>query len=413
MGLYIPEILCMILKYVKADGDMTLFEAIQVNRQWFECGIIALWGNTFFSGLANLAKITRQDRRQIYASEMCTLALMCQDECGDKCNLNKEFEKLQFTKLDEIQIYAYAPGNSFRIDHYLKSVQLQVVDCCQGEFDDDFVGLVTERGACLRELSDSIGAVWATNALFDKFSGKFPSLETVSFSGKFEGVKLKSLMAHLASLENLKSLTLLKHFNDNLLVKEGDIPTKPFCSLKTLDISVNSNAVQGLVKVIPNITTLTLNMEDDRKGDGEEILGHLSQLTELKSLELNRLESWNLSAAGFRSLGDLRKLQVLYITGNPNIEKPDITESDFDQLLSNLPYLRILDFTIYCKFSSRIVNSIAKHCPRLTRCQLSAFVSFIDLQSLPAGRGLGEMLPKLEVIDLVDRSGNPSVFQIR
>jgi hypothetical protein len=392
----LPELLSIILGCLADEGDYkTLFSAIRVNRNWFQCGIFPLWREPFPSAIVAVGK----DRRQFYASKISSLTLGSKHRpLESSLYLHNEFQRLQFPMLKCIRMIGYWPGNWAHAKHYLEP-SVQELLLCDGNFGNGLLDLIAARCRGLRRLSIYYPTEWVTVESFTAFIKKLPSLEALNFHHETSYAGEDIVMARLASHENLKYLHMNCFFRKSAMDHISSHIPNAFQSLKILGIHVFSARVKALVQMVPQLTHLYLGV----KG-GEDILGYLSQLTNLVTLRLEFVGPQKLSAAGIKSLDKLRLLRDLYVEGAAVEAPPEFTEGDFDRLLSHLPDLESLAFCVRGNFSSAVLKSVAKHCPNLECCKLNVRV---DLRPLDLEHHREVMFPKLRVLWLVDHTDNP------
>jgi hypothetical protein len=132
---------------------------------------------------------------------------------------------------------------------------------------------------------DSRSGFEVTAESFIAFLNKCPSLEAISFEANcnLSDSDQEGVMAYLASRKNLKYFkidwSLRADVTDYIL---DCVPYNAFQSLKTLYVVLMDNDVEYFIRMIQQVTHLHLcvvGLED------RETLSHLSQLTNLETLE--------------------------------------------------------------------------------------------------------------------------------
>lgn len=133
-----------------------------------------------------------------------------------------------------------------------------------------------------------------------------------------------------------------------------------------------------------------------------DVIEALSSMTQLVSLTVSFATTTQLSRKDISALKRLSKqLKVLVAEAAPDAQVSAIHEgfndADFHDVVSSLPALRRLHFTVQCDLSVAAIISLSKHCPLIEHLVLAPV---LDLQTLQARSGNSVILPELRELSL-------------
>jgi len=391
LALQVPEILLHTLSFLE-DDRLSLATAIRVSKPWFACGIAFLWSQPPAKALAAIAP----KRRQIYAFRIITFEA--------QSHLHMSFKDLLFSNLERISLrylHRTTDGSSDFFNQYFQPrlKELSIRDGIdQGLLDA--LAISSPRLQTIRvDFTKAAGDI--TPSSFLAWLSKCPSLEHMEYRiPRTEIILNPDLMLHLAGRDNLKVLQVYPNQPWTNPVC-ADIITKvsePFRALEEINASILSITVPLLVPWFSRVRCLALDISDDEC----DVLEPLSALTELRSLCLLFSSSVpiRLQEIKLLSLMRLSKLCSLTIQGN-TLSAPGFSQVNFNELIAHFPQLRHLTFRFVCSLAADALESLSKHCPYLTTCEL---LSTFDLRTLRLeSRSEKEiMFPSLEKLIIAD-----------
>ncbi|KJZ74699.1 hypothetical protein HIM_05816 [Hirsutella minnesotensis 3608] len=389
--LAVPEILINIFECLLHDAA-SMRAAICVAKHWFTCGTDVLWRRAPCEALAALP----QARRQVYASKITSLAFSGDEES----EYHALFRNLELSSLREVSIDAYHPeSGGLQLRQYLQP-PLESFAFYGGDLDDSLLQrLQTTCWRLKRILIDSPGSTITASSFLEFVSG-CKHLEQIDLLHGVHHLLNDDLLVHLAQRPNLVSLGVGKEWTPQLIHHISTIISRPFPSLRTLDVAISSETVPSLVSLIGGVTKLGLDVKD---GQGD-VISPIATLQGLRRLDLSFGAPKELSRDEILALKNLSRLEDLIIgptdsddAGNVTAFNTGFSNKDFDELVSSLRLLRHLNFMIQCDLSYAVVLSLAKHCPLLEECTMPQVLDFEGFRSEAKD---GVVLPKLQVLDL-------------
>ncbi|KAK5994751.1 hypothetical protein PT974_03134 [Cladobotryum mycophilum] len=392
LSLSLPEILTNILDFLSTD-QASLASAIQVNRKWFSCGTDVLWREAPCEVLAQVP----EDRRQIYAAKVATLAFSGDDEA----QYHSTFENIRFTNLKKISLDAYRPGGgeSYSVLQYMQ-LPLETFFFYGGDLTDDLLAHLQNTCWRLRRIMIDSPGPNVTAASFFRFISTYKSLEHMTFLYGIDDLLTDELLLHLAGRPNLSSLAIGKVCSTQILQQISSHVSEPFGALQALQVTVPSAAVSLLVTLLPNVTSLQLTVHDS----DVHLVQQLPSLTALRLLSVSFAASVEISRADILSLKSLSNLEQLSIGPDETNDAAEVTafesdfsDADFDDLCSKLPVLRRIRFNVQCNLSAAALASLSKHCPLLEECTM---LHVLNIHALDLGSRSNIMFPKLRLLDL-------------
>ncbi|QPG97841.1 hypothetical protein C2857_006929 [Epichloe festucae Fl1] len=383
----VPEILLHIFNHLHGQGP-ALLAAIRVNRHWFSCGTDVLWRRPEWEALVALPP----DRRQFYAHKIEHLSF----NGDEQSSYHERFKDLAFTNLKSISLDSYRPGpDGYRLEQYL-SPSLESFALFGANITESV--LLQLQTTCWRLraiLIDNPGPN-ITPSSFSDCIRACEHLQDVQFMYGMDRLLTDELLIHLAQRPKLTRLRVGKPWSDELMQRISEQVSTPFPALRSLEVSVASQAVPTLIGLIDSVTELTVSVLDSEA----DVIEALSSMTELVSLTVSFATSRQLSRKDILAVKRLSKLKVL-ATEALDVQVPAIHEgfndADFDDVVSSLPALRQLQLTIQCDLSVAAIMSLSKHCPLVERLEL---VPVLDVQTLQAHAGNSVILPELRELSL-------------
>ncbi|KAH8653536.1 hypothetical protein BX600DRAFT_471131 [Xylariales sp. PMI_506] len=368
--LELPELLESIFQFLASDLR-SLAQAILVNRTWFECAIRVLWRDPPSEALT---AIQDQHRLQLYASKVGTLAFN-----GPQSEFHERLKGVHFPSLKSISIDSYHPDDGkLYLRQYLHP-SLEEFMFYGGPLDEDFLDFMVAACPHLRTiLIDHPGRQISPQA-FQDFLRRMQALEQMTFLYGVDGCLTDDLLIYLAGRENLKTLRINRPVKAELLeLIRPSIPV-PFRHMNNLRLQITSDAVPVLVEMVnPRLGELFLTIT----GEPDGVMEHVSKLSELYALNLVFESTTPLEKEDLMALKKLHNLRRFAIGGPGSQADPSLvnfTDNDFHELVSNLPYLRSLNLEVQCDLSTKILQSLSKHCRHLETCTL---LPVFDLQQL-------------------------------
>jgi hypothetical protein len=171
----------------------------------------------------------------------------------------------------------------------------------------------------------------------------------------------------------------------------------PFPVLEELELSAPSSAIHNFVSLVGSLKNLKLTVKDSKV----DVLWHVSNLVNLRSLTLAFEQPAFISAGALMALGALKELQTLDL-GPDNSTDVSLVTSNFSDdnceiLASHLPSLHHLEFRIQCDISTNALISFARHCRKLCWC---AIFQSLDTQDLFTGAYGHTICPGLRLLHL-------------
>lgn len=388
-ALQVPETLLNILNYLENDRG-TLYNVLQVNRMWFECGVSVLWKMVKFKRLQGAGK----ENRPFYASKIHYLLFE-----GDVAH--EDFKDLEFSNLRIISIDSYRPkdGNIY-LTQYLRPT-LERIQIYGTDLNEEFLSTMEKCRRVKEFLLDSPGDR-VTAERFLSFLQNCPSLDNLQFKYGMEKVINDDTVVYLAGKDNLRSLGLGPELTVKALDRALETVPTPFKHVESLDIKLSSAALRLLLPHLSQVQDLELTIKDNDRS----VLVQLSALKALRSLAVSYACIADLTSSEILSLNQLKNLETLTLTGSDEDMEPNhldcfqFTDDDLDTLLSQLPRLKTLQFGLQTMMTSNALQIVAKYCPLLNTLQL--FVPIKLSTILPESPDAKPMLPKLISLDIAD-----------
>ncbi|KAL1984092.1 hypothetical protein VTN96DRAFT_9592 [Rasamsonia emersonii] len=365
LALELPEILLEIFGYLESDRP-SLAAAIRVNRKWFLHGTTILWRQASPRELARAA----ENRRQFYASKIRSLVF---DESKASYDPYDLIEDLEVTNLKSVTIWGFRTANILRLKQYLQP-SLEEFLFYEGDIDSSLLDHLKTTCRRLRKIVIDSPEPHITPSEFSEFLQGCASLESMKFMFDMDRLITDETLLHLAGHENLKVLDvgvrIYKATIEEILTK---VPT-PFKALQKLKIVTHAEAVPSLTKMVNPIRLRRLDLKLGLYRLG--VLEQLSHLTDLRHLRLSfygRLPSNELLL--LRSLVKLEQLSISIFDIFWHWQEDgylDLTDDEFEELISHLGHLRTLRIAAKSPLSAAILESLCKHCPFLQHCSIGS-----------------------------------------
>lgn len=372
-----PEILRRIITQLT---NPSLARAARVARSWFAPATDALWQ---YGSLAHLQRVKPDKRRQQYASKMTDLAVENKHRSWDYTIARK----LKFEKITSASFIDYLADQ----DRLCKSCQ---------PFKSSPVNEVTIMDSivhdaffeCIAELWPNISKIYIgtlfpseiTQQAFLDFVKSRPSLESLDVQEGEDDLQGQDLFPHCATRAELTALRLPFDISTEVVQKtiaqEGNL----FPSLKSLFITMPSDAFSLLLGPFRNLTDLEIEVTDVTTA----ILSDISSITALERLVVILPCNYDLPKKEILSLRSLTKMRDLYLNRDgldgdvmeaEDLEQLDFIDADFEELVSHFPGLCSLTFLCECTLTARALLSLADHCPRLGSVTLPSDVDLYGL----------------------------------
>jgi hypothetical protein len=160
-----------------------------------------------------------------------------------------------------------------------------------------------------------------------------------------------------------------------------------------------STVMSAAVHVLPNVVKLCLVLQD---GNGS-CFGDLIAMPSLRELQILGTRATSFARRDLLALRDLNRLQKLFILPqylpDQNImTAPQVTDADFDLMISGLPNLEIFECdVVWGPRSVAILSSLSKNCPKLEKLRLGGAFDLQTLNNIPT-----VLFPKLSDLVLGD-----------
>ncbi|PHH91259.1 hypothetical protein CDD83_1176 [Cordyceps sp. RAO-2017] len=397
LALALPEILVAIFDCLDSPA---LTAAMRASKKWFTCASDVLWRR---AGCEALAAVPEQ-RRQIYASKITLLAFSGDEDAA----YHARFQHLRFSSLKHISLDAYRPSDgSYHIRQYFQP-PLESFSFYGGDLDHDLLQQLRAKSWRLRRiLIDSPGAAVQPD-FFATFLAEYTSLEHMVFLHGMDHLITDDLMLHLADRPSLSSLMIGKTCSAELLQRISTQVLQPFRALRNLQLTVPSSAVPTLVRLATQLNRLELTVQDA----DATVVGRLASLTTLRELSLSFSAATELPKHEILSLKKLTQLEELTVGPDEAEDKAEVTafqssfsDTDFDELVSQLRSLRRIRFMIQSNLSVLSLASLAKHCPLLEMCTMP---QVFDMSPLSGDDRAKFSFPNLHYLDLGGLERPPS-----
>ncbi|KAJ2980758.1 hypothetical protein NQ176_g2444 [Zarea fungicola] len=352
-ALEIAEIVLTILDFASAG---TIKNAIRVNRLWFNCAFSRLWryndDDTVLLRVENLA------RRQLYASVRERMLL----SDDPKTNMNA-LKDLQFNNLRTLTVNETTDIDLLR-QCFTPSVTWLVLDLMS--CDDDLFAAMSECAEYVQEIWLSFLEANASPQSVANFIRSCKSLRTLKVT--WEEPLDDSFVLYCATLPRLEFLQGVK-FTATLARRIFAKVADPFMSLLHLNTAATSAAVPILLNHLHNLTELKLSISGTTFPD----LRTLPALVNLTTFILYLQDKIHVKKVHLLPLYSLHSLKDLRIESSgaryteilPQGDDNVLTDSDFEQLIINLPLLEALFINVPSRLTAVLLLSLGKHCPRL------------------------------------------------
>lgn len=385
--LLLPEIVRLVLCFLASD-KRALVCAIRVNRLWFHHVTTVLWDGVPWKALAGL----EEHRRQEYATRMKRLICMPAPPPKPERAVRNPDAARPATVLQAEAARRHVMRQFFNPS--LRDVVLL------NFVDDAFLDDLAKRCCNLRGLLIDTRHGKLTYAMFEKTLSQLSSLERIVVLSICEPARSADFLIRLAEKSTLKNVRVRKMVTTEILQQiKRAVPT-PFKNLQKFHARVASSAVPLLIEQIQNVTTLHLHVVGSC-----EVLQHVSQLANLKSLEVDFFGRKSFKNTEIMALQRLRGLLTLRLCDARRRRRAgedsstwDFSSRDFADLLSNIGSdLRHLEFGLPCVILD-CLSVVAKYCPRLKEFQI--WHSPCHLPQPSHGFGPGASLNCLRVLQV-------------
>ncbi|KAL1961518.1 hypothetical protein VTN77DRAFT_1639 [Rasamsonia byssochlamydoides] len=385
-ALELAEILVEIFDYLE-DDPPSLVAAILVNQKWFLHGTSVLWKEAPCKVLAGISA----NRRQFYASKIRSLTFD-----GREDSYHPLFKDLEFTSLKKVSIDTYRPaeGETLHLRQYLQP-PLEEFLFYGGDIEHGLLDHLKTTCWRLRKILIDLPGPHITPSAFLEFLQGCSSLESMTFIVRMDHLITEETWLYMAGRENLRDLELGASIGKGTIENISTRVPTPFKALRKLVVTAPAEAVPSLVDMVKSLTTLHLTIEDQPLG----VLEQVSQLTDIRYLALFFTQPTQLSTDELLSLGRLVKLEALDLStsfirrdNTAGLSALDLTDADFDRLLSHLGHLRSLTFQVQCSLSAAALESFSRRCPFLMYCEI---LPTFDLQTLHLEDRPAPMFPRL------------------
>lgn len=385
----VPEMLLTIFDHLHGHGPALLLAAIRVNRHWFSCGTDVLWRRPEWEALVALPP----DRRQFYAHKIEHLSF----NGDEQSSYHEHFKDIAFTNLKSISLDSYRPGpDGYPLEQYL-SPSLESFALFGGNMTDRVLLQLQTTCWRLRAILIDYPGPKITPSSFSDCIRACEHLQDVQFMYGMHHLLTHEFLIHLAQRPKLTCLRVGKPWSDELMQRISEQVPTPFPALESLEVAVASRAVPTLVGLIGRVTELTVSVLDSEA----DVIEALSSMTQLVSLTVSFATTTQLSRKDISALKRLSKLKVLVAEAAPDAQVSAIHEgfndADFHDVVSSLPALRRLHFTVQCDLSVAAIISLSKHCPLVEHLVLAPV---LDLQTLQARADNSVILPELRELSL-------------
>ncbi|KAI1979259.1 hypothetical protein LOZ53_006340 [Ophidiomyces ophidiicola] len=389
----IPELLLNILKYLEGDTK-SLLSALLVNRTWFECGVTIAWKNATLASLAAAS----EENRPIYASSIRHIGC----NTSFQASLQAKVKDLEFTNLRSfsIETYRLLQDEDLYLEQYIRPT-LESIHLYGSGLGSKFFTAVQLRCRRLRELTLDSPGHELTSEHFLEFLRGCSALSQLSLLYGIENIVSDDVVVHLASRDNLRTLSLGPVIDARLMERIVVDVSNPFQHTTDLRLSLTSTALHLITPHLSSLTVLELTVKDNE----HSALEHVTSLLNLQRLTINYAMNTNLSSAELLSLKHLTNLEAITLNGMQhemntfNLDCFQFTDSEFETLLSSLPRLSRLNFGVQCMLTSTALKTVAKYCPRIDTLQILVPIETTILR--PESVDQEPMLPELHTLDLV------------
>ena len=384
--LQLPELLFGVLVFLGADRP-SLFNAISVNRDWFEEATNVLWQ---FAPVEQLIRIGPQ-RRQLYAGKIYSL-----DFNGNDGQYHTELRSVKFPRLKRLSCDVFFSKDDLElvVSQYLQP-SLEKLILYGGKFAGDVLDHVVSNCPRLRYLLID-NMVHKQPDQFLIFLQQCRYVDSMVFLYKMDHVVTDDTLQFLVGRSNLRLLELGRLFTHPTVERIfGSILDPPFVNLQRLSLRLEAAAIPIITAAIPKIKSLCLDVEDDNGS----VLNHLASLHHLQVLEVSYRASREVpreEIITLRSLHDLRELNLhLHTSDVGELRALDLSDDDMEQLTSHFGQLSSLRFLMQNTLSVKCIVSIAKKCSLLNKLELLGEYHLSDLKAVQQ-----PLLPNLQELDL-------------
>ena len=148
---------------------------------------------------------------------------------------------------------------------------------------------------------------------------------------------------------------------------------------------VTSAVMSTAAYVLPNVVKLCLILKD---GNGS-CFRHLTAMPKLRKLKILGTKATSFAPQELLALRDLHQLEKLSFSmtdsaGLNGMVAPELTDADFDLMVSGLPELKKFACEIAWEPQSfSVLTSLANHCPNLERLRLDGVYDLQLLNNVP------------------------------
>ncbi|KAG9581170.1 hypothetical protein KCU77_g11144, partial [Aureobasidium melanogenum] len=335
-----PELLLLVMKQVDygesfGAAQNSLRNAILVNREWAEAGSYC------------------------YANKISQLFF----EGEEDAKHHVTFKDLSFPHLKIVHIATVKLKKHEQL-YFTQYMQPQLIEFhfWGGGVCENALTTLASNCPTLEELSleDPIDES-SQDQLLDFFTS-YESLEVIDLGHGWTELITPALFAGLASLDSLEKLDIRALAEDHAIQMGLGMSPDPFSNLQNLHMRVESESVARLASAAPFLSILFLIMEDS----DYDALASLKPLSNLVHLELTFLDDTEPSPQGFRSLENLKELEVLLIESRGALLEAMWMDDDiFAEFISTLPNLTSLELKLDCDITIEILTSFARTHPNI------------------------------------------------
>ncbi|THZ54433.1 hypothetical protein D6C86_09475 [Aureobasidium pullulans] len=397
--------------YIGLDKS-SLYNAVRVNKAWFDSLIDHLWYKPGWGALLRPV----EGRRQFYADKIRVFELNGDEpaECQNRQSIrwSQVFPAVRLPNLQKL-VYddSCHPADKFMchlLEPTLVSVEfygnfdlslsvLRALKNCprlrhlvfQEEVEvsdiDPFIDFITNH-SCMTSIKFGEG-IYTTDPLVDHSN---------------------KIYAHLLQLNRFSKLSLgneIRQADIQQIMNMVGRPLVPNNNLTSLSIYGHPLAVNLFLSTATRaLRSLNITLLEEYSGN---VCDQLSQFTNLAELRLDMCASQTLPQSEFDALTHLSKLEVLKIFSRYDCEASAsmdwLTDEHFNQWIMNFPHLHDLKLVWDNEhLTESAMLAVASHCRKLERCTLGWKQDLDAWKSCTSGTVLFPHLKHLGLRDLED-----------
>ncbi|KAF2641220.1 hypothetical protein P280DRAFT_468874 [Massarina eburnea CBS 473.64] len=409
-ALLLPEVVATILQS-EASADGFLFTSLFINRVFFGEAARILWegcGARFYAHwvghktpqIQHLAQIVQQDvqRAQIYANFLRVLNFEYEEDFTPEAKWHPQLTQLQYPQLKDVAFYeagdeALPFNTGANIVHYSQPNVSSFLVRSSSEISKELLEALSER--CPRithfELKTE-GRSSITPAELHRFLQRFHSLESLDI----ECLEWSAESFEEVSQYPRLGLLYCPSIEDEWLKQLAS----GFSNLDSLKTNLTDDALESLHRLVPN----TKHLRIGPAMNSHHVLASASKFKQLRDLNLEASSEikWSISGSELvllaQSCPDLTEISIAPEEGGKRPAAVGLTDETIDTAAQHLANLEVLDLhydsTTALTFSS--LQSLAKHCPKLQRLELTCKIDWDYIEN----SNLGPIFPHLWSLEI-------------